>query len=120
MNFHWGEDGASDVFNTEIRKGFLKIVILRIVKTKPSHGYEIIQEVGKMMHGWNPSPGSMYPALEFLEKKGYIQGKDEDRKKVYSITAKGERTLEQMYEKRRQWMDELKVFFGEILEENDD
>lgn len=110
-----------DIMSNEVRKGFLKIAILRLVKAQPSHGYEIIQHIGKMTHGsWTPSPGSVYPALEFLEKKGYIEGVEVDRKKVYSITAKGESTLQQMYEKRRQWMQELKAFFGDILEENYD
>ena len=109
-----------DIMSNEVRKGFLKIIILRIVRSKPSHGYEIIQEiVKKTHHNWTPSPGSVYPALEFLEKKGYILGQEEDRKKVYSITVKGENTLQQMYEKRRQWFEELKVFLGDILEEND-
>ena len=109
-----------DIMNNEVRKGFLKIIILRIVRAKPSHGYEIIQEIGnKTHHNWTPSPGSVYPALEFLEKKGYILGREEDRKKVYSITVKGENTLQQMYEKRKQWLEELTMFFGDILEEND-
>lgn len=109
-----------DIMNNEVRKGFLKIIILRIVQTKPSHGYEIIQEIGKKSHhNWTPSPGSVYPALEFLEKKGYIVGLEDDRKKVYSITAKGEHTLQQMYEKRKQLFEELKMFLGDILEEND-
>ncbi|HMK47698.1 MAG TPA: PadR family transcriptional regulator [Methanocella sp.] len=107
--------------SNEVRKGFLKITILRIVKAQPSHGYEIIQEIGKMTHhNWTPSPGSVYPALEFLEKKGYIQGVESDRKKVYTITAKGENALNQMYEKRKQWMQEMEIFFGDILEEKYD
>lgn len=110
-----------DIMNNEVRKGFLKIGILRIVKEKPSHGYEIIQQIGKMTHGhWNPSPGSVYPALEFLEKKGYIQGKEEDRKKVYTITEKGENALRQMHAMKQQWLQELKAFFGDILEEEYD
>ncbi len=111
-----------EIMNNEVRKGFLKMGILRIVKEHPSHGYEIIQEFGKKTNGnWNPSPGSVYPALEFLERKGYIQGTEVDRKKVYSITEKGEKALEQIHAKKQQMIQELEAFFGDILEaENDE
>jgi DNA-binding PadR family transcriptional regulator len=111
-----------EVLNNEMRKGFLKVIILHTVQERPSHGYEIIQEIEKKTRGgWTPSPGSVYPALEFLEKKGYIKGEEVDRKKVYSITEKGTETLEQIHAKRRQWIQELRAFFGDILEaENDE
>ena len=110
-----------EVLNNEMRKGFLKVIILHTVQERPSHGYEIIQEIEKKTHGrWAPSPGSVYPALEFLEKRGYIAGEEVDRKKVYTITVKGTETLEQIHAKRRQWIQELNAFFGDFLEDNDD
>ncbi|WP_424357331.1 PadR family transcriptional regulator [Methanocella sp. MCL-LM] len=106
-----------EMLSTEMRKGFLKVMILHIVKERPSHGYEIIQEIEKKTHkGWTPSPGSVYPALEALEKKGYVQCEEMDRKKVYTITEKGKAALEQIHAKRRQWLQELEAFFGDILE----
>ncbi|CAJ35293.1 PadR family transcriptional regulator [Methanocella arvoryzae] len=110
-----------DVLNNEMRKGFLKVMLLHIVQERPSHGYEIIQEIGKKTHGgWAPSPGSVYPALDFLEKRGYIQCEEVDRKKVYSITEKGVGALDQIHARRQQWIQELNAFFGDVLEENHD
>ena len=110
----------NDVFNNEIRKGFLKIIILHIVQDRPSHGYEIIQEIEKKTHGgWTPSPGSVVSGAGFSGKERlYNQCKEEDRKKVYTITEKGRGALDQMHAKKKgiQWLQELESFFGEILE----
>lgn len=104
-----------EVFNNEIRKGFLKIILLKIIKDKPTHGYDIIHSVQEISHGnWKPSPGSVYPALEYLESKGYITSEEVERKKVYTITPKGEMAVERMNEKRKELMQEMVTFFGEI------
>ena len=109
------QEPHSDIFNNEIRKGFLKVILLKIIQEKPTHGYEIIQKVSERSHGnWTPSPGSVYPALEYLESKGYISSEERDRKKVYTITPKGERAVEQMNNKRKELMSELITFLGEI------
>ena len=79
-----------ELLNNEIRKGFLKIIILKSIQEKPIHGYDIIHLIQEKSRGnWTPSPGSVYPALEQLESKGYIVSEEVERKKVYSITPKG-------------------------------
>ncbi len=111
-------DDGHDVINNEIRKGFLKLIVLSIINKHPSHGYDIIHEIEKKSHGnWIPSPGSVYPVLEYLESKGYISMEEIERKKVYTMTKKGEHVLELMKEKRRQVMVEMTAFLGDILEE---
>jgi DNA-binding PadR family transcriptional regulator len=111
-------DDGHDMLNNEIRKGFLKFIVLKMIKDHPSHGYDIIHEIEKKSRGnWLPSPGSVYPVLEYLESKGYISMEETERKKVYSITAKGENVLIMMREKRRQLMDEMTTFLGDIMEE---
>ncbi len=73
MHDLFSEQKENDVFNNEIRKGFLKMILMKIIKDKPTHGYEIIQLIQEKSGGrWTPSPGSVYPALEYLESKGYI------------------------------------------------
>jgi DNA-binding PadR family transcriptional regulator len=111
----WLGKEESDVFNSEVRKGFLKIILLNIIKDKPTHGYDIIHMVHQKTHGnWMPSPGSVYPALEYLESKGYISSEEAERKKVYTITPKGEEAILRMHEKRNEMLNELISFFGEI------
>ena len=115
MKHVWLDKEESDIFNNEVRKGFLKIILLSIIKDKPTHGYDIIHMMSERTHGnWMPSPGSVYPALEYLESKGYITSEESERKKVYTITAKGVEAIQRMKEKRNEMLNELVSFFGEI------
>jgi DNA-binding PadR family transcriptional regulator len=110
-----GNDPKSEIFNNEIRKGFLKIILLKIIQKTPTHGYDIIRLVNEKSRGhWMPSPGSVYPALEYLESKGYITSQEIDRKKVYTITPKGEKAIEVMNLKKKELFQELINFLGEI------
>ena len=105
----------NDVFNNEVRKGFLKLILMNIIREKPTHGYEIIQKIQEKTAGrWTPSPGSVYPALEYLESKGYIVSAEVERKKVYTITPKGEQVIEHLRKKREEMLKELTTFLGDI------
>jgi DNA-binding PadR family transcriptional regulator len=56
------------------------------------HGYEIIQELGQRTEGiWQPSPGSVYPALQLLEDEDLIVAESEGSggKKQFSLTDAG-------------------------------
>lgn len=41
----------------------------------------------------------MYPALESLEAKGFIACQGDERRKVYSLTPKGESVVDQIQKK---------------------
>jgi DNA-binding PadR family transcriptional regulator len=67
----------------EIRRAFLKYIVLKIIKDKPTHGYDIIKTVELRSNGrWTPSTGSIYPILEGLESSGCILSKEIERRKV--------------------------------------
>jgi DNA-binding PadR family transcriptional regulator len=103
-----------DLMGGEIRKGFLKMIILHIISKKPIHGYEIIQEIEAKTRGhWVPSPGSVYPALDFLESKGYISMEESDRKKVYTITEEGRSVLGHIDARRKELFEEMRTIFGD-------
>jgi PadR family transcriptional regulator, regulatory protein PadR len=70
-------------------KGYLSYIVLWVVKKKPSNGAEISVELEKR-RGTRPSPGTIYPVLKELKEKGLITA---DKKKVYSLTPKGEKEL---------------------------
>jgi DNA-binding PadR family transcriptional regulator len=106
---------SNDIFNNEVRKGFLKIILLKTISEKPTHGYEIIQNIQEKSGGrWTPSTGSVYPALEYLESKGYITSEEVERKKIYTISPKGKDVLLQMRKKKDEMLKELMVFLGDI------
>jgi DNA-binding PadR family transcriptional regulator len=75
--------------------GELRLVILRLVREKPRHGYEIIKALEERMLGcYTPSAGTVYPTLQLLEDQGYVRIVEQDGKKVYHITPEGERLLD--------------------------
>ena len=76
------------------QKGDLKYVILDLIKDKPCHGYEIIRRLEERSHGfYAPSPGAVYPTLQLLEEIGYIEAKQQDGKRIYTITDEGRKFL---------------------------
>src|SRR5712664_908708 len=48
--------------------GDMKYVILKLLRDKPRHGYEVMKELEERMHGcYSPSPGTVYPTLGWLD-----------------------------------------------------
>ncbi len=84
--------------------GDVKFVILRLLKEKPRHGYEVIKALEEKTGGWyTPSAGTVYPTLQLLEDQGLVRIVEEDGKKVYHITPEGERFLDE----HRDVLDEI-------------
>jgi DNA-binding PadR family transcriptional regulator len=71
--------------------GELRLVILTLVAEKPSYGYEIIKAVEeRLLGGYAPSPGVVYPTLTLLEEEGYATvSSTEGNKKLYTVTELG-------------------------------
>lgn len=70
-------------------------ILLSLVK--PAHGYKIMQQVNEMSNGdVNIAAGTLYGALENLQKNGYIKmiSESKERRKVYKITQLGKEILE--------------------------
>ena len=104
------------------RKGALQYLILQSLSQKPMHGYEIMRSLSEDFGGfYRPSAGATYPILQTLEDEGYITGKDEEDKRVYSITPKGTNFLSEneekfkgMIEKRKEFLEERKGLNREL------
>ncbi len=55
-------------------RGDVRAAILVLLAEKPSHGYQIIQELERRSDGaWRASPGSVYPTLQQLEDEGLVR-----------------------------------------------
>lgn len=72
-------------------KGFLSLLLLWMMRKKPMTGAAIATELEKRK-GTKPSPGTIYPALKELKKKGLVTA---NKKKEYSLTKKGKAALEE-------------------------
>ena len=76
--------------------GDMKYVILKLLREKPMHGYEVMKELEQHTRGcYKPSPGTVYPTLQWLEDEGLVSSEDAAGKKVYSITDAGLEFLEE-------------------------
>jgi len=73
----------------------MKYVILKLLREKPMHGYEVMKELEEHTRGcYKPSPGTVYPTLQWLEDEGLVSSADTEGKKTYSITDAGRKFLE--------------------------
>src|SRR5260221_14342409 len=71
--------------------GDMKYVILKLLRDKPRHGYEVMKELEERMHGcYSPSPGTVYPTLQWLEDEGLVVAREEDGQQVYEINDTGQ------------------------------
>lgn len=96
----------------EFYSGFIRLHILYHAKMEPFFGLWIIKELHR--HGYDLSPGTLYPVLHRMEKKGYLQSHKElvngKIRRVYAITSDGESMLDSA-------MDKVKELFSELFEE---
>jgi PadR family transcriptional regulator PadR len=75
--------------------GFVKIHILHHAAQEPVYGLAMIEELRR--HGYDVSPGTIYPVLHGLEADGYLQREERvvrgKVRKYYAITAAGQGAL---------------------------
>lgn len=64
-----------------------KLRVLDLLGDDPKHGYELAKDLD--LHG-----STVYEHLHDLAEENYIEGEDDDRRVVYSLTEKGELILE--------------------------
>jgi DNA-binding PadR family transcriptional regulator len=60
----------------------------------PRHGYEIIKALEERAGGqYTPSPGVVYPTLQFLAEAGMVRAEQDGDRRVFRLTEEGEREL---------------------------
>ena len=89
--------------------GFIKIHILYHASLGPIYGMELIEELQR--HGYQVSPGLIYPTLHSLEKNEYLQ---KEKRVVagkvriyYNITPEGVNILEEAKQKIKELVEEV-------------
>ena len=88
-------------------KGGLKLIVLKILNEKDFTGYGLIKEIENKTGFWKPSPGSMYPLMNDLLKKGLVTCKKIKNQKIYSITKKGKEVHKKIMSKKEKMIKEL-------------
>ncbi|MBG0634298.1 PadR family transcriptional regulator [Enterobacter ludwigii] len=91
--------------------GDLRLVILDILTHNASHGYELIKEIENMTQGnYTPSPGVIYPTLDYLQDQTYITiTEEENGRKRIAITAAGQQWLDENQEQLAQIQARIKA-----------
>jgi len=85
---------------TELLRGTLDMLVLKIVALGPNHGYAIAQRLRQISKEFfTVHQGSLYPALHRLEDRGWLSAEWRDtdtgrEAKFYDLTSKGRKQLE--------------------------
>ena len=79
------------------RRGDVRSALLLLIAEQPRHGYELMQAIGERSNGaWQPSPGSVYPALQQLQDEGLVRvEEDESKRGIAHLTPAGEQYVEE-------------------------
>jgi PadR family transcriptional regulator, regulatory protein PadR len=89
----------SEPQQNELLKGTLEMLILKTLTVQSMHGYAIVRHIERLSGGvFTIEHGSLYPALDRLQRNGWISGKWGEsptgrRARYYTITAAGRRRL---------------------------
>lgn len=89
--------------------GFVRLHILYHASEGSVCGADLSAELAR--HGYQLSPGTLYPILHALEASGYlrrrVQVEQGRQRKVYTLTREGEGALEQAREHLRELVEEV-------------
>ncbi|MDH4213315.1 MAG: PadR family transcriptional regulator [Candidatus Odinarchaeota archaeon] len=75
----------------------IQLLIMIQLLESPKYGYEILSSLRNGFKGsWEPKTGTIYPALQSLEKKAFITSNLQDNKTHYSLTKQGKSMIDDM------------------------
>ncbi len=97
---------GEDARTSELLRGTLESMVLRVLADGPDHGYGIGQAIARALGGTGAiEDGSLYPALYRLERRGLIHGawgrsEANRRARFYALTPRGRAALAR---RTREW-----------------
>ncbi len=99
----------SDIVFRDFFLGFIRIHILYHASQEPVFGLYLIRELAR--HGYNLSPGTLYPVLHRMEREGFLQSEKQTVngkvRKYYRATKTGRQALAEAYAKVRELVNEI-------------
>ncbi|MXY77883.1 MAG: helix-turn-helix transcriptional regulator [Acidimicrobiia bacterium] len=101
-------EGHSKLFR-DILLGFVRVHVLDCASRGPVYGVALNDELAT--HGYNLSPGTLYPLLHGLEEIGFLERSPEvvggKVRKYYSLTDRGQQALEDLRPKIRELVSDV-------------
>jgi DNA-binding PadR family transcriptional regulator len=76
-----------------IIKNFMDIIIMAELRSGALSGYDVISYIHNKFN-LLVSSGTVYSLLYSLERNGLVEGVWDERKRIYKLTEKGEKTIE--------------------------
>src|ERR1700752_3217765 len=93
----------------DLYSGLIRLHVLHHATEGPVFGLGMIEELAR--HGYRISPGSLYPLLQGLERKGYLRSSEQrsgkSLRRVYRATPLGRKALAASKNKVRELFHEL-------------
>jgi DNA-binding PadR family transcriptional regulator len=90
--------------------GFIRLHLLHHASKEPIYGLDMIRELET--HGYQVSPGTLYPILHGLEDRGYLLANSEvvngKVRKLYTATELGRQALSEGIVKAEELLRELR------------
>ena len=87
----------------------MRVHVLHHAAKEPVYGLGMIEELRR--HGYELSPGTMYPLLQRMHAAGYLDRKERTEggrvRKYYTITSSGRRLLAEARNKIGQLVEEV-------------
>lgn len=92
-----------DEVDTQFKKGVLELLVLLFVSKKDRYGYELVEEVSKVV---NVNEGTIYPILKRLTNENYFEtylkeSSGGPTRKYYSLTILGQKREKELL---NEWM----------------
>lgn len=89
---HGGRRGGG---RDRARRGDARYILLDALRDGPKHGYEIIKALEERSAGkYIPSPGTVYPTLQYLEDQGFVRSTQEAERRIFQLTEAGQAELD--------------------------
>ncbi len=95
----------------DVLRGTLDLLILKALSLEPMHGWAVAQRLEQLTQdALKVGQGSLYPALQRLEEKGWIDSEwkateQNRRAKYYELTPSGRRALGDEAESWRRYVE---------------
>ena len=101
--------------NTQFRKGVLEICVLTLISKKDMYGYEIVQNISKVIE---VNEGTIYQILRRLTKEGYfdtyiLESNEGPARKYYKITEEGKENLHRLKSEWNEFVGAVNTFLND-------
>ena len=103
-------------------RGYLRLIVMKTLMNRELSGYDMIKQIERRTGTWKPSFGSIYPLLEKLLKEELVHVKAQGRRKIYSLTKEGRKSLVTIDRSKNMLVDRLIATwnaFGKITDKRE-